>query len=738
MSPRRVTNSKQGGGPGAAGGPILSSAMPPRRPGRSSVRRLSPSPVRRRLPALWARPRRFAAVRVLAFALALGGGAALSTAAPAASAAAGPAASAAAAGSPAASAAGTPPSAAGTFRVSQCAAWDGSSWTPRGMLGALWSVAGGWLQSNCGVPFGSLALGTPNWRLSHYETARMWLTIPASASHTSIASLWLDWAATPQAPSTNPAYVTLLGDGTRLSELRPGSGTVRGSADRVPVPSGTRRLEFGVWCSPLNGPGFCNWPGPGLEVRGLTLDLEEHVDPAVHAGGSLLDGTPQHGLATLSLGAGDADSGVRRVEAWLAGVRLAAVDVAASCSDDRVPVCPASVARTLDVDTTRAPDGWGRLRLHAVDVAGNVTDTDAGRVEIANTPVAPPPGGGSPTGGSPGGGSPGGGPPDGGGGGSPGDGGSSTGGAPSGGPAGPLGNGMPPGVPVAGSFPPNPLAGQGHVANGRGATGSARVIARLAGAGRAAGRITVPASARAGVRGRVIGRGGSPVAGALLTVVERRAGHRWRVAQLVRTRPDGHFTSPLGAGMSRDLAVVYRAYGDSPRARWSARLRLTVRARVTLAVELVGSGRRVRGRTSSPVPPDGVVVTIQRRVAGAGSSPAACAATTTVALRGTRPPGRCASARPSRPRRATRTAPPPPRPCACAESRWGRRYRRRPHFASRALARLPAADLARSASADPARPASADPARLASADRARLAAADRTARGAAPRLNGRP
>jgi hypothetical protein len=111
-------------------------------------------------------------------------------------------------------------------------------------------------------------------------------------------------------------------------------------------------------------------------------------------------------------------------------------------------------------------------------------------------------------------------------------------------------------------------------------------------------------------------RDGSPIGDALLTVVERVPGARRRVAGVLRTRADGHYGGPLRAGPSRELAVVYRAYGDSPRACWSAPLRLAVRAPVALHASPGRGGAMLRGQVGGRTPPGGVVVTIERRLGG--------------------------------------------------------------------------------------------------------------------------
>jgi hypothetical protein len=479
---------------------------------------------------------------------------------------------------------GATPAAAGTFRVSQCAAWDGSSWAPRTLQSSAWSATGGYLSSSCGTAGGHITLTPPNLRLAQSTAAIARVAVPAALPHASIRSAWLDWTALAQAPSVDPAYASVSGGGAFLVDEPVGWSTHPRAADRLVAPSGTRSLTFGLWCSPVNGPGFCNWPAAPLAIRGLTLELEESVPPAVSGGGGLLDGAPR-GRTTLTLHAADADSGVRTIAATLAGMRLATVDLGGACGDDRFAPCPTDVRRTVEVDTARIPPGTARLRLRATDLAGNVSDVDAGAVTIAPAPHMPPPAEPPPV--------------------------EPPGGAP---------DEAPPPVPPAGdgpaAFPPNPLAGRGHVANGRGPVADARVSARLRAGGLRGVRLTVGARRHVRVLGHLVAPDGTPVGGAVLTVVERRAGRRWRVAGVARTRGDGRFSAPLAAGPSRRVAVVFHPFGDTRRGRWSRRLGLRVRARVAVALVLRGARVRLEGRVTTPVPRGGVLVGVDRRAGG--------------------------------------------------------------------------------------------------------------------------
>ena len=126
-------------------------------------------------------------------------------------------------------------------------------------------------------------------------------------------------------------------------------------------------------------------------------------------------------------------------------------------------------------------------------------------------------------------------------------------------------------------YPPNPLAGRGHVPNGRNASERAWVEAwlepRRARVGRPAARrsATVPYGVRVRIRGRLTDERGRPIARAALAAVRREPGRPWRAVTGVRTRPDGRFTAFTRVGPSQELRFVYYAYGDSPHGRAARR-----------------------------------------------------------------------------------------------------------------------------------------------------------------------
>jgi hypothetical protein len=450
--------------------------------------------------------------------------------------------------------AAAPPASAGSVRVSQCRPAADDPWTPTGFQSSAWWVAGGWPEVECGFHGGVVRLGTPNWRLAENAAATLYFVLPDTMPSTSARVAWVDWSFAPQSASTNPAFLSITASGARLLTAAPGERAVT----RRELPAGSRGLELTVWCSPVNGPGWCNWPGPLLGVHGFTVELEESGEPAASASGPLLAPRPQSGVEPIAVAASDGDTGVRRVAVTLGGVAVGTLEPADGCREDRMPPCPQGLRGTIDVDTRLVGDGARRLRLAVTDAAGNARTVEAGTVQVANQPpVTTPPG------------------PD------PGAGSGATGTPPVSAPA-PAAPAPPATVSAPRPFPPNPLAGRGHVANGLHASERARLRAWLepgrsrSGAALRRRSTTVPYGVRVRIRGRLTDPRGRGIGRATLAAIRREPGRPWRVVTGVRTRPDGRFTAFTRIGPSQDLRFVYYAYGDSPRGRASPTLRIRV------------------------------------------------------------------------------------------------------------------------------------------------------------------
>jgi hypothetical protein len=424
------------------------------------------------------------------------------------------------------------PARAGTFRVSQCHEVAAGALPPRAFQPDLWPVGGGWIEDGCDGADGSIHIGARGDKLPQNDSVSATFAVPATLPGAELRTAWLDWRLNPTSWGTNSPDIRVESEGATLLVSWPARRLPLPSPARLDLPGGARSLNVTVVCPPVPGPWWCVWPGPLLDIRGATFELEEHGAPAVAASGPLVRSGAHAGVERLDLTAIDGDSGVAGVTVSLGGVPVGALYPDPACSDDRLPPCPQTLRRTLDVDTRAVANGSRRLRLVATDAAGNARTVDAGAVEVRNEPPAPPdPGGTSPA---------------------------------------PL-------------FPANPLAGRGHVPNGTHASERARVAAWLEPPGRRRGTgvrrrtTTVRPGVRVRIRGLVTDERGRPIGCAALAAIGRSDGGPWKAITGVRTRPNGRFTTFTRIGPSQQVQFVYFAYGDSTNGRRSPRLHVRVR-----------------------------------------------------------------------------------------------------------------------------------------------------------------
>jgi hypothetical protein len=161
--------------------------------------------------------------------------------------------------------------------------------------------------------------------------------------------------------------------------------------------------------------------------------------------------------------------------------------------------------------------------------------------------------------------------------------------------------------------PPPPPA---PVANGAPASEGAKLTARL-------GHERVSFGHRTIARAALADEAGRPIVNAALQVLTRelRAGAEWQVLPEIRTGADGRAAVKLAAGPSRRIRIAYRAHVGDAKAVTVGKLRLDVRAGVTLKVrpKHVRSGHSIRltGRLKAvPATRLGKVITLQARERG--------------------------------------------------------------------------------------------------------------------------
>lgn len=346
--------------------------------------------------------------------------------------------------------------------------------------------------------------------------------------------------------------------GPSASALPRGADTAEGftSATNDP-PAALHRL--GLFCGNGGAGAPCTVVvRPNLVIHGTETDLVEHVAPTGSVdGGSLGSPGTKAGPQSLSYSAGDAASGIQRVEVLLGGTVAGAADFSrnlalpiaqqgsGNCTYTGLAACPPSQSGDIAVDTTKVPNGAHPVTLRAIDAAGNRKDVAGPQVLIANATTGAP-------------------------------------------------NGTPP-------------------------TREARLTAQFA--RRKARTRRVAFKTRPLIGGRLVTGTGQPIAGARIVVLARpaRAGARAEQIDVVTSSAAGAFSYRLPGGPSRRVTFSYTAFAGDPKASATSSLRTLVSARLTANPSprspRVGRRFRISGRLQL-LPRAGVQLTIQFKSRG--------------------------------------------------------------------------------------------------------------------------
>jgi hypothetical protein len=264
---------------------------------------------------------------------------------------------------------------AGTYPMSQCGAGGTSA------VAATWSAyGGGGMFNGCGAGGG--------WGLWTYDpmgyNTTAGLTTGVPASHPNVTIQHVDAGVATATQGDEPAFLRWFAGGQVLVD-REMTGWSQ-SLSRAPA-AGTRDFTMDVYCTYARGPVDCHFSDRAhvVTVGWLVFTLADDASPGGGAsGGTLVTPGPRRGTETLSWTATDKDSGVKAVDVRLGSASVGSYAFDAACSYTDWSACPNGQSRTLDVDTTRVPDGTYPLRLVVTDAAGNTAAVDAGRVTIAN------------------------------------------------------------------------------------------------------------------------------------------------------------------------------------------------------------------------------------------------------------------------------------------------------------------------------------------------------------------
>lgn len=329
----------------------------------------------------------------------------------------------------------------------------------------------------------------------------------------------------------------------------------------------------------------CWTPNTGaVAVGSLVATLRDDLAPAVANVGGALAGTGHHaGSESLSFDATDRGAGIYRVVAqsrssgtgdWQTVARSLVDTNGAKCLDagenpttdyefaNPLP-CQLTVhGARLTVDTSQLPQGTTEFRAYVEDAAGNRTDIVPPRpFTVAGL------------------------------------------------------SGLSPST-----APDGPVA---QLAANNGIRASRTAFMRLSGSGDR----HVHYGKRVTLKGRLMDDHGRPIAGASLEIVGRillpnvGATGSWQALGAVVTDKRGRFAARVPAGVSRSLAVVYRANLRDPGWTTTAQTDVLVSAGVRLraADANVRNKHRVyfRGRVAGDIPKGGLLVTIQVRAGSA-------------------------------------------------------------------------------------------------------------------------
>jgi hypothetical protein len=152
--------------------------------------------------------------------------------------------------------------------------------------------------------------------------------------------------------------------------------------------------------------------------------------------------------------------------------------------------------------------------------------------------------------------------------------------------------------------------------NGTGASRSAKLTARLAGARK--GVRTLSFTRQPILGGRLLDEHGAAITGAVVEIRarQRKAGGRTKLIATAATGADGRFRVTLPSGPSRTITVSYTAFGEDTKPSATVRTRTAVHASLTASVSPRSPRARRPMRLSGRLrylPRGDVVVTIQAR-----------------------------------------------------------------------------------------------------------------------------
>jgi hypothetical protein len=173
--------------------------------------------------------------------------------------------------------------------------------------------------------------------------------------------------------------------------IPPGGDTLSTPFVTPLMPIGTDVFRILLYCSESSEADCHPISRSALEVVGAETTLLESLPPSVSiTGGTILDDGTQTGARTLQYSAADNESGVASVDVLVDDVVAIHRDLEPDCPHTGLAACPKSQVEDLSIDTSALANGPHRLKVRAMDAAGNLSEVDATHViDVRNTREEP-------------------------------------------------------------------------------------------------------------------------------------------------------------------------------------------------------------------------------------------------------------------------------------------------------------------------------------------------------------
>jgi hypothetical protein len=261
------------------------------------------------------------------------------------------------------------------YIVDHCAGPDG---TPGVAFASIVnpSTVGAVMSNTCGIPGGGLRSQFPPGTMQSGDYVDFVLSIPDDRPNIQMERIITRYSA----PGASGGLVFMPIYNQAFQEIYNAQAPATPEVDR-PLPPGNRLVRWRVLCA---GSSCTFGDQYVLNLFRARLYLNETVAPTLTvSGGTLVSAGTKSGQPTLAFDANDTDSGVASVTVSLGSTMVGSA--AYPCGIKDWSVCKRDQAnQTLQVDTTKVPDGSHELLITVRDGADNTLTRSLGAIAVAN------------------------------------------------------------------------------------------------------------------------------------------------------------------------------------------------------------------------------------------------------------------------------------------------------------------------------------------------------------------